>query len=225
MKYFFIFLVALFLSGGLAVTHASSEVFASINMRAVKTTELTSVQLTDTNNSVEVDGVIFETVVPNQVVTIPENMPDIKTPWQFGIRITNKTSLPIRFNKYHLTPEFIGFNDKALFMDDFALSLIPLTERDFPLVPPGKSFTVFWEGEFYWNENSLLFVAYYNRWKNRSLSFGTFSPGTYHVRFTYENANTESSYFDQQNRQLRKLRGIVKGLFSTPWVEIKLVSS
>lgn len=225
MKYFFLFLIALFLFGRLAVAHTSPEVFASTNLNTIKPTELISVQPNDNNNSVEVDGVIFETVVPNQVVSIPENMPDVKTPWRFGMRITNKTSLPIRFNKYHLTPEFIGFNDKALFMDDFAFSFILLTERDFPLVQPGKSFIVFWKGEFYWNENRLLFRAYCNRWKNRSLSFGTFSPGTYHVRFTYENANTESSYFDQQNRQLRKLRGIVKGLFSTPWVEIKLVSS
>ncbi|MBE9120421.1 hypothetical protein IQ269_06255 [Tychonema sp. LEGE 07199] len=223
MKYFFIFLVALFLSGGLAVTHASSEVFASINMRAVKTTELTSVQLTDTNNSVEVDGVIFETVVPNQVVTIPENMPDIKTPWQFGIRITNKTSLPIRFNKYHLTPEFLGLNDKFLLMEGIIISLIPLSERDFPLVQPGKSFTVFWEGEFYWNENRLLFGVF-DRSTGRSLS-GTFSPGTYHVRLNYENANTEISYVDLKNGQRGQLKGIVKGLFSTPWVEIKLVSS
>ncbi|MCC3418942.1 MAG: hypothetical protein JGK24_31995 [Microcoleus sp. PH2017_29_MFU_D_A] len=224
MRYFFLFLVALFLSGGVAVAHVSPEVFASKNMSAVKTTELTSVQLTNTNNSVEVDGVIFETVVPNQVVSIPENMPDIKTPWRVGIRITNKTSVPIRFNKYHLTPEFIGFNDKALFMDDFALSLIPLTERDFPLVPPGKSFTVFWEGEFYWNENRLLFGAY-ERSRGRSLSFGTFTPGTYDVRLTYENANTEISYVNLKNGQRRQLKGIVKGLFSTPWVEIKLVSS
>lgn len=225
MKYFFLFLVALLLSGGVAVAHVSPEVFASKNMSAVKTTELMSVQLTDNNNAVEVDGVIFETVVPNQVVSIPENMPDIKTPWRFGIRITNKTSLPIRFNKYHLTPEFIGFNDKGLFRDVSESSFILLAERDFPIVLPGKSFIVFWEGEFYWNENRLLFRAYYEQRRDRSLSFGTFTPGTYHVRLTYENANTESSYFDLKNRQRRQLKGIVKGLFSTPWVEIKLVSS
>jgi hypothetical protein len=124
MKYFFLFLMALFLSGGLAVAHPSPEVFASTNMSARKTTELiTSFQLTDNNNAVEVDGVIFETVVPNQVVTIPENMPDIKTTWRVGIRITNKTSIPIRFNRYHLTPEFIGFNSKTLFMDALHLVL------------------------------------------------------------------------------------------------------
>lgn len=224
MKYFFLFLMALFLSGGLAVAHPSPEVFASKNMKGIKTTELiTSVQLTDNNNAVEVDGVTFETVVPNQVVTIPENMPDIKTTWGVGIRITNNTSIPIRFNKYHLTPEFIGFNGQTLFMHDSEFSLI-LNEGDFPLVQPGKSFTVFWKGEFYWNENSLRFLAY-DPSRGRSLSFRTFSPGTYHVRLTYENANTEISYVDQKNGQPRQLKGIVKGLISTPWVEIKLVSS
>lgn len=109
-------------------------------------------------------------------------------------------------------------------MDDFELSLIPLTERDFPLVQPGKSFIVFWEGKFYWNENSLLFVAY-DRSRGRSLSFGTFSPGTYQVRLTYKNANTEISYVALRNGQRGQLKGIVKGLISTPWVEIKLVSS
>ncbi|MEG3973957.1 hypothetical protein QT970_04945 [Microcoleus sp. herbarium8] len=224
MKYFLRFLLALLMAGGVAVAHVSPEVFASTNMSVVKTPELTSVQLTDNNNAVEVDGVTFETVVPNQVVSIPENMPDIKTPWRFGICITNKTSLPIRFNRYHLTPEFIGFNDKALFMDVFESSFIPLDERDFPLVLPGKSFIVFWEGKFYWNENSLLFVAYEQR-RGRSFSFGTFTPGTYHVRLNYENANTEISYVDLKNGQRGQLKGIVKGLFSTPWVEIKLVSS
>lgn len=223
MKYFFLFLVALLLSGGVAVAHVSPEVFASTNMSVVKTPELTSVQLTDNNNAVEVDGVTFETVVPNQVVTIPENMPDIKTPWRFGIRITNKTSLPIRFNRYYLTPEFLGLNDKFLLMEGIIISLIPLSERDFPLVQPGKSFTVFWEGEFYWNENRLLFGVF-DRSTGRSLS-GTFSPGTYHVRLNYENANTEISYVDLKNGQRGQLKGIVKGLFSTPWVEIKLVSS
>ncbi|WP_449419520.1 hypothetical protein [Phormidium nigroviride] len=46
------------------------------------------------SNSGEVDGMRFETVMPERVLTIPENLSSTSTPVQFGIKVTNFSLFP-----------------------------------------------------------------------------------------------------------------------------------
>ena len=186
-----------------------------------RATDLTFLALSDTN-AVEVDGVRFETIVPERVLNIPENRPGATIPVRIGLKITNNTSTPIRFSRHSFTPEFRGLSGESLFGGELQISLVFLQESDFPLVRPGESATLFWEGGFYWGENKLLLAVDDKRY-SRSWSFGAFNPGIFRVRFTYSNAEAERWYRDQESMERRRLTGVLVGQFSTPLTEFSLV--
>ncbi len=58
------------------------------------------------DNIVQVDGIQFETVMPERVVRIPPNQPGAKTQFQFGIQITNQTANPRYFLLFAVRPQF-----------------------------------------------------------------------------------------------------------------------
>jgi hypothetical protein len=60
----------------------------------------------NSNNTVEVDRIQFETVMPERVVQIPSKQPGAKTHVQFGIKITNNTANPRNFLLFTARPEF-----------------------------------------------------------------------------------------------------------------------
>ncbi|MEK0195663.1 hypothetical protein [Microcoleus anatoxicus] len=113
------------------------------------------------NNAVEVDGIRFETLVPERELTIP-NIKGLKNSVQFGIRITNNTSEPVRFSLVDLTPEFINFNDKLLFAGAVQFRLVTIKKSNFPLLLPKESFSFFGEGGLFWNENMLRLGGFRN---------------------------------------------------------------
>jgi len=225
MKYFFLFILALILSGASALGSVSPGLTAQLDGGRESAVNITSQASTD-SNAIEVDGIRFEVVVPNQTLSIPENRPDVHTTWRLGVRVTNNNSLPRRVSKYALTPQFRGLNGNVIFGQKGAIiHVVAIAKSDFPLLLPGDSFTVFWEGTFQWIENRLLLDLYQKSY-GTSLEFGAFSPGTYHVRLTYENDYApDLLYYDREKLQRREIRGVLKGQFSTPWVEINLVAS
>jgi len=224
MKYLFLFILAFIFCVAMAMVHISKEMTVLANVEMRNNAELISFESSH-SNAIEVDGIRFEVVVPNQTLSIPENRPDVHTTWRLGVRVTNNNSLPRRVSKYALTPQFRGLNGDVIFGQELARSsLVIIAKSDFPLVLPGESFTVFWEGTFYWIENMLLLQVYENS-SRTLLTFEAFSSGTYHVRLIYDNDDAEFSYYDQEKQQTREIREVLKGQFSTPWVEINLVAS
>jgi len=222
MKYLFLFILALIFCGAMAMVHVSKEMTVLANVEMRKNAELISFESSYSNAAVEVDGIRFETVVPNQTLSIPENRPDVQTTWLFGVRVTNNTSLPKRISKCSFTPEFIGLNGNIIFVgSQCGFSRPP--ESNFPLVPSGESLTLFWEGRFYWSKNMLL-LGVDSKLNVALLTFGIFSPGTYHIRLTYYNDATNFWYYDQEKQEIMEIREVLKGQFSTPWVEINLVA-
>ncbi|MEG3840205.1 hypothetical protein [Microcoleus sp. herbarium14] len=220
MKYFFLFLMILLLSVGVSLGGFAHGEIALVNTRTGKNTDSIFWQ-SNANNTVPVDGISFETVVSEPVLKIPENRSGVLTPIRLGIRITNNTSEPVRFSLSHLTPEFINFNDELLFAGAVQFRLGILEKRNFPLLLPKESFSFFWEGGFFWNENMLrLIIDDINH--GRSWSFGGFNPGISRVRFKY-NYDYEGQYYDEDVRGFRQFKGVIKGSFLTNWVEINLI--
>jgi hypothetical protein len=220
MKYFFLFMMIFLLSVGVSLGCFARGEIALGNTRTGKNSDSIFWQ-SNANNTVPVDGMIFETVVSEPVLKIPENRSGVLTPIRLGIRITNNTSEPVRFSLSHLTPEFINLNDELLFAGAVQFRLGILGKRNFPLVLPKESSSLFWESCLFRDKNMLLLILDDIN-NSRSWSFGGFNPGIFRVRFKY-NYDDEGGYYDEYLRGIRQFKGVVKGSFFTKWVELHLI--
>ena len=75
MKHFSLFLLILILSGLVALSHVPREVIVMKEVESERGYNLTSLEATD-KNAVEIDGIRFESIRPEPVLTIPKKQPD-----------------------------------------------------------------------------------------------------------------------------------------------------
>ncbi|MFB2920074.1 hypothetical protein [Aerosakkonema funiforme] len=175
---------------------------------------LKSFESTD-NNAVEVDGIRFETLVPEREFIIPTKE-NTKTTVQFGIRVTNLSEILYRFKFFGLMPELQDAKGRVIERYWGINATKTPQETDFILAMPGENLTFFVEGELYCYEDKFELRGYES--SGGVWTFRTLNPGRYRVRFTYENQNA-----------MRKIPygGTVEGLWtgkaSTPWEEFRLV--
>ena len=126
MKHFALFLLALILSGVMALSHRFAGATAPSDI-----------------------SIKLETLVPERVLTIPKNDPSNYTPTQFGVRITNNTLTAFRVSLDSLIPEFMAVDGENFYAGKIQIGLVFRTESDFPLVRAGESLNLLWEGKFY----------------------------------------------------------------------------
>lgn len=133
-----------------------------------------------------IDGIEFETVMPNGVVLIPPKQPVAKTQVQFGIQITNNTAHPRNFLLFTARPEFLQANKQkvAQFGPNANTAASPELS-DFKLLMPGESVTFLVEGYFEWFKSELKFV--FMRKDATYWWYGNFESGTYSINVIYEN--------------------------------------
>jgi hypothetical protein len=205
-----------------------------VNLRLVQPVEADS-------NAVEMDGVRFEILMPERVLSIPKNnlmhkllylMKSLSPihidyysfiiPVQIGIRITNNTSTPLRFSFYF-----------TLFLEIMGVDgLIPLTgewishsepsNSDVLSVMPGEDITFFPEAEIcgLWEEQFKL------RTPTGNGGIWIFEPltlETYQVRFTYRSDRTMIKIYESVKTDTTL--DIWSGQISTPFVDFRLVRS
>ena len=148
----------------------------------------------DEGLAVHRDGVIFEVVLPERNWSIPENKPGSSGTFiTLGLRITNQTDKPLRFNGYNtLWPELVTRDGKEVHQwegQQGTLRHRQSQESDFPLVEPGKSATFSLQADLFWpmlEHRTLMF-----RWWLTSGAPGRYfeglKTGPYKVRLVYEN--------------------------------------
>lgn len=172
-------------------------------------------QLIENNpNAVEVEGICFETVMPERVLTLPQRGHENRTPVQMGIRITNNTTTSLRFNCYDaIVPYMMGVK-RGYGMDWLGTA----KESNFPLAQPGESVTLFPGASIVCTEDEqcvlLLGIDDGSVWE-----FGTLNSGTYRIQFEYINNETALKGYDPGKR----IENIWTGLVSLPSVEFRLV--
>lgn len=167
------------------------------------------------NKTVEVDGIRFETLVPEREILIPTKHDD-KTPVQFGIRVTNLSEITYRFIFFRLMPELQ--DAKGNIIERFwGINATKVPQEDnFLLAMPNESLTFFVEGELYCYQDEFDLRGYENSggvWTFRALN-----PGRYSVRFTYENREAARKIYRGET-----VEGLWTGKASTPWEEFRLV--
>jgi len=168
------------------------------------------------NKTIEVDGIRFETLVPEREVLIPTKDGD-RTPVKFGICVTNLSTIPYRFIFFGLMPELQDAKGTVIERTWGVNGVKAPQEDDFLLAMPNESLTFFVEGLLYCFQDKFGFKGYEN--SGGVWTFvGPFSAGRYQLRFTYENRDT-----------MRKIYygGTVERLWIgkvfTPWEEFRLV--
>ncbi|MBW4677489.1 MAG: hypothetical protein KME52_26885 [Desmonostoc geniculatum HA4340-LM1] len=97
--------VVLIFFGIIVLSHTPISVMAHEKVEAQRVAYMSSFK-SNSNNTVQVDGIHFETVMPERVLRIPPKLSDAKTQIQFGIRITNNIETPQRFLLFFTRPQF-----------------------------------------------------------------------------------------------------------------------
>jgi hypothetical protein len=170
------------------------------------------------NNAVEVDGIRFETLVPERELKIP-NIKGVKNSVQFGIRIANNSSTSYRFIFFHLFPELKRADGQLIKLSYARNATKTPTESDFLLLLPQETLTFFINAKFSWRDFQLGLTGYDGIggvWNLCNLK-----PGIYSVRFTYEN-HSQTGKIDEGRTPWRFLEPLWTGVVSTPYEEFRI---
>ncbi len=180
-------------------------------------------QTSNNSNTVEVNGIRFEILMMDRVLTVPANQPGANTPALLGLRIANNTSAPVRFLFYSTPiPELLSPDGQLLQggrSSDFIKKPLAV---DFPLIKPGESAEILPNTRLYSRKNNQFAL-------NISDEMGGFwvfedlKLGTYKIRFKYENFRRNAIYFERCSDVQTRLEGLWTGEITTPFVEFRLV--
>ena len=177
--------------------------------------------------AVEKDGASFEIVLSERDWSIPENKPGSSSAFiKLGLRMTNKSDKPLRFNGYDtLWPELVTTDGKEVHRWEGPQATLrhrQPQERDFPLVEPGKTAVLSLQADLFWptlEHRTLMF-----RWWHASGSPGRYfddlKPGAYKVRLVYENQRKSLEVEYPQHKVLDD--NVWTGRVVTPFVRVVL---
>ena len=175
------------------------------------------------SNTVEVDGIRFELIMPERVLSIPVNQANVKTPVQLGMRITNNTSTPHRFTRFDtIYPIILGTDGKYIQNNGGRDGTIAPQASDCPLVMPQESVTFFMDANLFWTNNELRLGGsdhFGGIWY-----FSPLKPGTYYLGLGYANGGIIQSLFCPQAKGGRgRLEDFWIGGMNTKLLEVSLV--
>ncbi len=173
---------------------------------------------------VEADSILFETLMPVQTIQVPQQGQSI--PVQFGIRITNQSSMPYRFNLPGFFPEIFDSNGQLVSRGGSSNARRRMTNQDIPLINPGES-TTFWTAVdlFCIAKNYFRFsgyIGYGSVWSTTNLQIGT-----YQLRLTYRSRSSQyNTPLDTGDAYARiEIRDFWVGTVSTSLVNFCLVQN
>ena len=218
MRHLILFSLALILSLGGII---ASNPLLSNNMAAQEpvTSEQTACadyEATDCG-AVEVNGVRFEAIVPEQIWQIPENRPGAYTPIQLRFRITNLSSVPFRFTwcctlSIVLVDENCG---RPKYARPFR-EVIGEKETS-PTLKPGERAVFVRDGRLVWHNDQLRVEVFFG--DRQYWGFDGLQPDSYELSFVYGHLHRDT---DSQHRDPY---GLWTGVASTPRFKIHLVES
>ncbi len=177
--------------------------------------------------AINANGIIFETIPPQTVTEFP-GQPIITFPYsgetdfQSGVRITNLTTLPMRFALRSFVPNFFG---KDIGFSSIGVNrnvLIPCNEKDIPVVQSNETveflttMTLSSKGA----GGREGYGGFWSLYKSIGEPSYEFKPGTYYLRFSYKIIKTNGEILLAKNRQYTNVDGFWTGSITTPFVKL-----
>ncbi|MFQ4162483.1 hypothetical protein AB0757_12300 [Scytonema millei VB511283_2] len=123
-----------------------------------------------------------------------------ETPVQFGVRITNQTSIPYRFELQRFLPELSDSHGRLMKVEGVNRNTSTETEEsDIPLITPGQNLEFLVNAQFSWYSKDCLTLSgkafYGGVWE-----LYNFKSGTYQIRLNYENYLVKKKMFLSKGR-------------------------
>ena len=204
--------------------------FQTINKKTIKgdrlTTSFVSLRLVElakpNDKEIEVDGIRFETILPETVLTLPEKKSGVETSVKIGIRITNNSNTDFYFNFYGtLIPQLITPNwqiIKEYYTSNFLKSRLV---SDLLLAVAGKSITFFPNAQLLWKKNDqfLLKIA---AGDGGSWIFDNLKAGRYLLQLTYKNKSAQTTVYDRITKKGISFKKLWRRMVLVPLVELDL---
>ncbi|MEG3972017.1 hypothetical protein QUA00_31015 [Microcoleus sp. T2B6] len=176
------------------------------------------------NSAVEVDGIRFETFIPEPFLTVPNKSDNSYQSVQIGMRITNNTLTSFYFSFYGSFAPSLVIPDGQILRGGYISDWMRGPEEsDFLLVTPGKSVTLFPDIDLSWRKCDQLSLGVSDG-SGGAWSFNELKPGIYHFRFRYENiSNTiQKKNLAGQSITSRPIEKVWTGRVDTPFVEFRI---
>ncbi|MEG4288498.1 hypothetical protein Q5692_04320 [Microcoleus sp. C2C3] len=177
------------------------------------------------NSAVEVDGISFETVIPEPLLTLPNKSESSYQSVEIGIRIANNTLTPFHFLFCaSFSPELVRPEGQVKWSGYATDWMRAIEESDFLLVTPGKSVTFFPGISLFWTNHSQ-FSLIVSSGNGGAGSFDELKPGIYHFRFKYYNMSDTipKENLAGESIESRPIEKVWTGRVNTPFVEFRLI--
>lgn len=194
----------------ITVESSESELLISpwVNIRLAEPAE-------DNKKVVEVDGIRFETLVPQPIISVSLTQPDFEISVQIGMKITNNTLTPVRLTSFESLIPFLVGADGLISSQSYGSShgwVLP-KESDFQLVTPGKSLALFPKINLVRQVDGLLKLTVFGGGRS-SWKFNDLKIGRYQVGLTYRSLTDKPDLLFED---------LWMGMVITPFVEFYLV--
>jgi hypothetical protein len=169
--------------GTMVLSRIPVNVMASEDVRDERSVDMTTFE-SNSNNFVEVDGIRFETLIPQTMVRLPKYGEE--TPVQFGVRITNQTSKPYRFDLQRFLPEILNSDGEIMEVPLNQNAFREVEKFDIPLLMPGESLEFLIDAKFNWYKQNILRFTGNANYGGIWICWN-FQPGEYLIRLKYDN--------------------------------------
>ncbi|NER03224.1 MAG: hypothetical protein F6K17_11625 [Okeania sp. SIO3C4] len=174
------------------------------------------------DKAIEVDGIRFETTLPETVLNLPEKKSGVETSVKIGIRITNNNNTDFYFNFYNtLIPELITSNLQRVqeyYTSNFLKSRLV---SDLLLVVPGENITFFPHAKLLWKKNDQ-FKLKITAGDGGYWIFDNLKAGRYLLQLTYKNKSAQTTVYDRITKKGISFKKLWRGMVLVPIVELYL---
>ena len=176
------------------------------------------------NSAVEVDGIHFETFIPEPLLTMPNKSDNSYQSVQIGMRITNNTLTSFYFSFYGSFAPSLVIPDGQILRGGYISDWMRGPEEsDFLLVTPGQSVTFFPDIDLSWRKCDQLSLGVSDG-SGGAWSFNELKPGIYHLRFRYESTSDTilKTNLAGESIEIQPIEKVWTGRVDTPFVEFRL---
>ncbi|WP_377473649.1 MAG: hypothetical protein P2A85_15710 [Microcoleus anatoxicus] len=211
-------------NGIVTVKDATTEPIAVVIEEHSRIKIVTNMIPKESNNSnIEVDGISFETLMPERELVVPEKPSDGRKLLDLGIRITNNTTTPLRFCFHDaITPELMLPSGQIIReTGQWSDWLIGYEESDFPLAMPGEDVIFSPGGSIQKIEDNqfelIIWVGNGGSWR-----FSRLQLGNYQIRLEYSNDAAQVKVYGEDGKK-KVINNIWTGKVLTSFIEFSLV--